>query len=117
MTATVERHSPVGSWQARVSRPRETSTATVHFTPDGRAFLSAGGAGTWTATASDTFSFRIAEPVYDRRGTCVGWVDVDQRAVLHGGTFTGAGVSHVHGPDGATLHSAAVRMVATRDVP
>lgn len=104
--------TPAGAWTARVSRTGGTHTSVLHFTVDGRVFVASGGAGNWTPTGPGRFSFRIAEPVFDDGGRCVGWVDVMQQAVLSGGTFTGSGTSVVHGADGDRLRSTRVGIAA-----
>ncbi|QGV77514.1 hypothetical protein [Streptomyces ficellus] len=103
-----------GAWTARVARPSGTSSSVLHFTVDGRVFLASGGAGTWWPTGARAFSFRVAEPVFDARGDCAGWVDVEQRAVLtgDGGGFRGEGTSVVYGADGARLRVSRVEISA-----
>ncbi|MFE7128070.1 hypothetical protein [Streptomyces sp. NPDC057617] len=108
------RSGPAGAWTARIGRETETSANTFHFTGDGRVFLADGGAGTWTATGPASFGFRIAEPIYDGTGACVGWVDIDQRAVLSGTTFTSEGVSLVRDSEGRTLRTTRVTVTASR---
>jgi hypothetical protein len=102
-----ESGSPVGAWSARVRRETETSAVVLHFTGDGRVFLSGGGAGHWEPAGPDGFTFRVAEPLFDERGPeagdCVGWVDIDQLAVLDGDTFRSEGVSVVRDSAGGRV--------------
>jgi hypothetical protein len=109
-----------GAWTARVARPSGTASSTFHFTPGGRAFLVSGGvgAGTWTTTGPDRFSYRIAELLLDGSGARIGWVDIDQQAVRSGDTFTSTGVTVVYDIDDVRTHSATVGVSAVRaDAP
>jgi hypothetical protein len=109
-----------GSWTARVERPGGTAVSTFHFTPQGQAFLVSGGfgAGTWTATGPDRFSYRISELLLDENGARVGWVDIDQQAVRSGDTFTSTGVTSVYDIDDVRTRRATVRVSAVRaDAP
>ncbi|QOV35731.1 hypothetical protein IM697_37725 [Streptomyces ferrugineus] len=110
---------PVGAWSAQVHRETETSAAVLHFTGDGRVFLGDGGAGHWEPTGPDGFTFRVAEPLFDERGPaagdCVGWVDIDQLAVLDGDSFRSEGVSVVReSGSGRVLRTKRVTVTARR---
>ncbi|MEV8594591.1 hypothetical protein [Streptomyces sp. NPDC052012] len=107
----------VGAWTAQVRRETETSATVLHFTGDGRVFLSGGGAGHWEPAGAGGFAFRVAEPLFDERGpeagACVGWVDIDQLALLDGDTFRSEGVSVVRDADtGRTLRTKRVTVTA-----
>ncbi|MFJ8097606.1 hypothetical protein [Streptomyces griseofuscus] len=110
--------TPVGAWTARVRRPGGESTAAFRFTACGHALLVAGGlgAGHWSWLGPGSFLFRITEPVLDD-AACVGWVDIEQRASLNGGSFTGRGTSRVHDADGRLARAVAVEIHATRVAP
>lgn len=111
---------PVGTWIERLLLDRGTYASTVRFTENGRALILAGprkgcvGAGSWTATGPHSFRFRIAELVFEPDGRYVGWVDIDQEAVLDGDTFTSSGTSHVYDAEDGLLETAEARAEATR---
>ena len=111
------RTTPAGGWLAQVARPRETSASVFHFTPDGRAFVDSGGAGSWTSSGPGRFSFRIAEPLFDDGGACRGWVDINQDAVQDGDRFTSRGVSVVHDASEAAAYTAEVQVSAVAAHP
>lgn len=118
--ATVLDTLACGAWSARVRRETETSTAVFHFTADGRVFLAGGGAGHWEPDGPGRFSYRVAEPLFDERGPedgdCVGWVDIEQFAVLDGDTFHSEGVSVVRESSGGRLLRTKRVTVAARRV-
>jgi hypothetical protein len=91
--------SPVGKWAILVHFEGQTYARTIYFTRTGRVFLGDGGAGTWTTTSGNCFTFRIAEPTYDTAGSLTGWVDIKRTAELNGDTFTDSGVSTVYDLD------------------
>ncbi|MFB7998739.1 hypothetical protein ACFC4G_38665 [Streptomyces sp. NPDC056002] len=100
--------TPVGTWSLKVSFGGQTFDSTVQFTRNGRAFLVKGGAGTWSRTGDDRFTFRIAEPIWDSQGHYLGRVDVSQRAVQTGDTFTSTGESRQYDADdrlGRVVHA------------
>ncbi|MFJ6787527.1 hypothetical protein [Streptomyces angustmyceticus] len=105
-----------GAWRALVRRPRETSTATFVFGPRGAAVLLSGtaGHGSWTATGTGVFSYRITEPLIGADGRCTGWVDIDQTGVLRGAVFTSRGVSRVHDARGVLRYRVPVAVLAHR---
>lgn len=128
--------TPAGAWETLVTRPSGTYPGVLHFTVDGRVFLASGGAGTWWATGEASFSFRVAEPVLDTAGGCVGWVDIVQRvhrdagdrgAGRHGEEgpvdaegrdgFSGTGTSVVHDARGRPHRSARISLSARRVTP
>ncbi|MEC4017328.1 hypothetical protein [Streptomyces sp. H27-D2] len=92
-SATRAAGTPVGKWALQVQFEGQTYTSTVQFTPKGKAFLVFGGAGAWTPTGPNRFTFRISEPMFDPNGNYLGWVDVSQSAVQDGDTFTSSGTS------------------------
>ncbi|MEU5537386.1 hypothetical protein [Streptomyces sp. NPDC020362] len=105
-----------GTWTAQVARPSETSLSTLRFTADGRALLISGGvgAGTWTPTGPDSFSYRITEPLFDPHGAYIGWVDIDQHALGRGDTFTSTGISTVYDAVDRCAYRAPVDITAHR---
>ncbi|MER0443378.1 hypothetical protein ABR738_02095 [Streptomyces sp. Edi4] len=106
----------VGTWSAEVARPSKTSLSTFRFTADGQALLLSGGvgAGTWIPTGPDSFSYRIAEPLFDPQGGYLGWVDIDQHAVRQGSAFTSTGISTVYDADDRCAYRAPVDITAHR---
>ncbi|MEU8994335.1 hypothetical protein AB0C95_05850 [Streptomyces caniferus] len=113
-------HTPppaaAGTWRALVRRPRETSTSTFVFTPRGAALLLSGtaGCGSWSATGTSAFSYRITEPLIDADGRCTGWVDIDQTGVCRGAAFTSCGVSRIHDARGVLRYRVPVAIIARR---
>uniref|UniRef100_A0AAU3GQA4 Uncharacterized protein n=1 Tax=Streptomyces sp. NBC_01401 TaxID=2903854 RepID=A0AAU3GQA4_9ACTN len=110
------RNTPAGTWTAQVARPRETTLSTLRFTAGGRALLVSGGVGggTWHSTGPGTFTYRIAEPLFDSEGAYRGWVDIEQNAEQNGDSFTSAGSSRVHDAGDTLLYEARVGAVARR---
>ncbi|MEU5539078.1 hypothetical protein [Streptomyces sp. NPDC020362] len=112
--------SPVGTWQEELFLERGTYASTLRFAPNGRALLLRGprpgcvGAGSWTATGENRFSFRIAELVFEEDGRYTGWVDIEQHVVQDGDTFTSTGSSHVYDAEDHLLDQAEVRARGTR---
>ncbi|MEV5567843.1 hypothetical protein AB0L54_34060 [Streptomyces sp. NPDC052196] len=112
--------SPVGTWKEELFLERGTYASTLRFTTNGRALLLRGprpgcvGAGSWTATGENRFTFRIAELVYEEDGTYTGWVDIEQHVVLDGDVFTSTGSSHVYDAEDRLLDRAEVTARGTR---
>ncbi|MET9229888.1 hypothetical protein [Lentzea sp. NPDC003310] len=102
----------VGRWRARVGRPGGDTTSEFEFARDGTAMLVVGGrgAGTWTQTGPDTFSYRIEEELTEAPGT----IEIAQDAVLRGDEFVSNGNAVVRLANGTTAREAAIRIVAQR---
>lgn len=111
--------SAVGWWLAEVARPNGHVESTFHFTATGVALLVSGGvgAGTWTAEGEHRFRFDLVEPLFGDSGGCIGWVEIEQHAVLDGATFAGTGTSVVFDTGGARLRAVRVAVSARRISP
>jgi hypothetical protein len=117
---------PTGTWLAQVVRPSGTVESTFHFTAEGSARLisvegsarlgsgEGSGDGVWSATAPGGFSYRVAEPILDESGVCLGWAHIAQDAVQDGDTFTSTGVTVVRDADARLVREVAVRISARR---
>ncbi|MFE9907797.1 hypothetical protein [Streptomyces clavifer] len=111
---------PVGSWQAQVTREGAAYEVQLSFRPDRTVCLvSPAGAseGGWSRAGAGTFACRIRETWHDEGGAVTGWVDIAQDATRKGASFTSAGVSTVHRPDGSVDSSVPVRISAVRTGP
>ncbi|MGW1196768.1 hypothetical protein ACWD4B_13140 [Streptomyces sp. NPDC002536] len=108
------RISPVGKWTLQVHFEGESYNSAVQFTQGGKAFFVYGGAGTWTQTGANRFTFHVAEPMWDKNGNYLGWVDVDQTAVIDGSTFTSTGVSRQYDQNDRLTRAVQVEDTGTR---
>jgi hypothetical protein len=102
----------VGRWRARVGRPGGHTESEFEFARDGTAMLVVGGkgAGTWTQTGPDTFSYRINEELTEAAGT----IEIAQDAVLRGDEFVSNGNAVVRLANGTTARESAIRITAQR---
>jgi hypothetical protein len=107
---------PTGMWNARVVRPKGTTSGTFVFASNGTALLVDGGigGGTWDTTGPQRFTFRLAEPRFDDEGGYLGWVAIEQDAVVDADTFTSLGVTTVYDASGTAAYSAQVSISAVR---
>ncbi|SEQ65647.1 hypothetical protein SAMN05216188_104195 [Lentzea xinjiangensis] len=107
----------VGRWRARVGRPGGDTESEFEFARDGTAMLVVGGkgAGTWTQTGPDTFSYRIREELTGAQGAIeMGTIEIAQNAVLRGDEFVSEGNAVVRLANGTTAREAAIRITARR---
>ena len=109
--------TPVGSWQATVSRPDASYEVELFFHPNSAACLvspAGRSQGTWKRTGAGTFNFKITERWYDDNGTSTGWVDINQNAEQYAARFTSSGISTVYRPDGTVETTVKVDISARR---
>ncbi|MDB1089549.1 hypothetical protein PJ985_18480 [Streptomyces sp. ACA25] len=108
-----------GSWSAEVSvEGMGSHRSTLHFTPNHRALVlppAGPGGGTWKPQGPNRFSFAVVEPMIEDDGTYVGWLDINQRAVLKGDTFVSRGVTHMYDADDQLIVSVQVTINGTRN--
>ncbi|MCY7344083.1 MAG: hypothetical protein LH603_20165 [Pseudonocardia sp.] len=111
-------NTPVGVWDAVVTRPGETHGATFTFVADGRTCLDLDGVrvgtGTWTATGRGAFRYQVREMFRESDGTIVGYVDIDQAARQTGNRYGSSGESKIYEPDGTYVGSVQSSVTATR---
>lgn len=113
--------SPVGGWEATVTRPGATESVQMFFSRSGKACLISGGGlsvGTWKRTGANAFNYQIKEALSDGQGTQTGWVYINQNAAQSGDQFNSSGVSTIYDLSGnkqgaVTALVAAVRGTAT----
>lgn len=110
--------TPVGVWEATVTRPDQTHSARFTFTASGRACLDLEGirvgTGTWTATGRQTFRYQLREMFVEDDGTVVGYVDINQAARQTGARYTSSGESLIYAPDGTYTGSVTSDVTARR---
>lgn len=115
--------NPVGFWQGTVTRQDGSGTVKLTFLATGRLCLTSSeagssgrGTGSWTATGTGSFSYRVREYLFDSSGASLGFVDVSQQAVLSGRRFTSSGISEIYDAGGSHVGSAKATVEATRRV-
>lgn len=111
--------SPIGVFPGIVSRPGATDPITLTFQSTGTACLRTAvglSVGTWYATGSNTFDYHIKEAMIGAGGTQIGWIYVNQQAVLNSQSFVSYGVSKITDMYGNDKGSSAATVTASRDV-
>lgn len=110
-------NTPVGVWEAVVTRPGETHDATFTFTAGGQACLDLdgvrAGTGTWTSTVRGAFRYQVRELFTDGE-IVVGYVDIDQAARQAGNRYSSSGESKIYSPEGTFVDSVLSRVTAKR---
>ncbi|MFF1451679.1 hypothetical protein ACFVYF_26600 [Streptomyces sp. NPDC058274] len=115
--ANVKASTPVGSWEATVTRPGATENVQLFFSHAGKAcLLTSGGesVGTWSPTGVNSFNFRIKEALADADGTQTGWVYINQYAAQVGSHFNSSGVSNIYDLNGNNVGSVVSKLAGTR---
>lgn len=109
-------NSPVGSWNATVTRPGVTMPIQLYFAANGVACLvttDGESIGSWTRTGHDTFNYQIKEALVVG-GVTEGWIYIDQDARQRGEKFGSSGTSTVYSLDGSLLEAVGAQVTADR---
>jgi hypothetical protein len=115
--------APTGRWTGKAVHDGQVDPFTMDFDEGGTVALDSDdstGAGTWTATGAETFSFLIKEefkrdesgalPAKVLPGASYIMIDVDARR--DGTGFAGSGNALIHAVDGTVVHSTEVTITA-----
>lgn len=119
---TIAAATPVGSWKGTVKHGDGTGNLTISFFAGGLLCQkssdatggSGQGAGVWTQTGTNQFSYQSLEQLKDAAGTITGYVHINQRAVQSGETFTSSGISKLYDASGNFVANVSVTVKASR---
>jgi hypothetical protein len=116
--------TPIGTWQGTVVHGAGTGNVTLTFFVGGRVCLKSSptdgsggggeGVGTWRATGRNTFTYQLRERTFDKNGTTIGFVDVNQNARQVGRAFTSSGISLIYDVNGNLVGRTESRVTAAR---
>lgn len=117
--------APTGRWTGEVAYEGQVDAFTIGFADNGTVSLDTAestGAGTWSATGADTFTFSLKEVFkLDESGALpakvlpgAAYIIIEVNAQREGTEFTGWGTARIYAADGALVHSTGVKVTAHR---